>query len=135
MKIIDIELIEKEDPTFENDSMMGVRSNNMKHNTLVGSYVIIPKSQVGTPFELSDKEWEDTKLLMKEIKSYLDKKYAPDGYNLGWNVGKVGGQEVAHTHLHIIPRYSDELYAGKGIRYLFKQPENIRESLKNRQDN
>ena len=130
MKVIDIELNEKEDPTFENDSMMGVRSNNLKHNTLIGSYVIIPKSQVGTPFELTDKEWEDTKLLMKEIKAYLDKKYAPDGYNLGWNVGKVGGQEVAHAHLHIIPRYSDELYAGKGIRYWFKQPENIRKSLK-----
>ena len=134
MKVIDIELNEMEDPTFENDTMMGVRSNNLKHNTLVGSYVIIPKSQVGTPFDLSDKEWEDTKLLMKEIKSYLDKKYAPDGYNLGWNVGKVGGQEVAHAHLHIIPRYSDELYAGKGIRYWFKQPENIRESLKNKVD-
>lgn len=134
MKVIDIELNEKEDPTFENDTMMGVRSNNLKHNTLVGSYVIIPKSQVGTPFELSDKEWEDTKLLMREIKAYLDKKYAPDGYNVGWNVGKVGGQEVAHAHLHIIPRYSDELYAGKGIRYWFKQPENIRESLKNKEN-
>ena len=75
MKVIDIELNEMEDPTFENDTMMGVRSNNLKNNTLVGSYVIIPKSQVGTPFELSDKEWEDTKLLMREIKEYLDKKY------------------------------------------------------------
>ena len=135
MKVIDIELNEMEDPTFENDTMMGVRSNNLKNNTLVGSYVIIPKSQVGTPFDLSDKEWEDTKLLMCEIKAYLDKKYAPDGYNVGWNVGKVGGQEVAHAHLHIIPRYSDELYAGKGIRYWFKQPENIRESLKNKDNN
>ena len=135
MKVIDIELNEMEDPTFENDTMMGVRSNNLKNNTLVGSYVIIPKSQVGTPFDLSDKEWEDTKLLMREIKAYLDKKYAPDGYNVGWNVGKVGGQEVAHAHLHIIPRYSDELYAGKGIRYWFKQPENIRESLKNKDNN
>ena len=132
MEVIDIQLNEVEDPTFENDTMIGVRSNNLKHNTLVGSYVIIPKSQVGTPFELNDKEWEDTKLLMKEIKAYLDNKYAPDGYNLGWNVGKVGGQEVAHAHFHIIPRYSDELYAGKGIRYWFKQPENIRNSLKDK---
>ena len=130
MKKISIQINDIEDPTFENETMIGVRSNNLKNNTLIGSYVIIPKSQVGTPFELSDKEWEDTKLLMREIKEYLDKKYSPDGYNVGWNVGKVGGQEVAHAHLHIIPRYSDELYAGKGIRYWFKQPENIRQSLK-----
>lgn len=130
MKEISIQINDEQDPTFENETMIGVRSNNLKNNTLIGSYVIIPKSQVGSPFELSDKEWKDTKALMSEIKAYLDKKYASDGYNVGWNVGKVAGQEVAHAHLHIIPRYSDELYAGKGIRYWFKRPENIRKSLK-----
>ena len=133
MKHIDIQINDKEDPTFENESMIAVRSNNLKNNTLIGSYVIIPKSQVGSPFELSDKEWEDTKKLMKEIKVYLDRKYQPDGYNVGWNVGVAGGQEVAHAHLHIIPRYSDEPYAGKGIRYWFKQPENVRKSLKDKE--
>ena len=66
-----------------------------------------------------------------ELKAYIDKKYMPDGYNIGWNVGKVAGQEVAHAHMHIIPRYSDEPYAGRGIRSWFKQPENIRASMKN----
>ena len=135
MKKIDIQINDIEDPTFENKTMMGVRSNNLKNNTLIGSYVIIPKTQVGTPFELSQEEWLDTMSLMKQIKEYLDKKYNPDGYNVGWNVGKVGGQEVAHAHLHIIPRYADELYAGKGIRYWFKQPENIRKSLQNQDRN
>ena len=123
---------ESGEPHFENETMIAVKSNNLKNNTLIGSYVIIPKSEVGSPFELSDKEWADSKSLMLEVKSYIDKKYAPDGYNIGWNVGKVAGQEVAHAHMHIIPRYSDELYAGKGLRYWFKQPENIRESLKNK---
>jgi len=131
MKKIDIQINDQEDPTFENETMIAVRSNNLKNNTLIGSYVIIPKSQVGSPFELNSKEWEDTKLLMSEVKNYLDNKYKPDGYNLGWNVGKTAGQEVAHAHFHIIPRYDDELYAGKGIRYWFKQPENIRKSLIN----
>ena len=93
------------------------------------THKIIPKSQVSTPFEMSEKEWADTKLLMTEIKNFVDKKYAPDGYNIGWNVGSVAGQEIAHAHLHIIPRYSDEPLAGKGIRYWFKQKENIRTSL------
>ena len=122
--------IESGEPHFENATMVAVRSNNMKHNTLIGSYVIIPKSEVGSPFELSDEEWKDSKLLMLEVKNYIDKKYSPDGYNIGWNVGKVAGQEVAHAHMHIIPRYSDEPYAGKGLRYWFKQPENKRTSLK-----
>ena len=121
---------ESGEPHFENDSMIAVKSNNLKNNTLIGSYVIIPKSEVGSPFELSDKEWADSKSLMLEVKNYIDNKYAPDGYNIGWNIGKVAGQEVAHAHMHIIPRFSDEPLAGKGLRYWFKQPENIRASLK-----
>lgn len=123
-------LNDEEDRHFENETMIAVRSNNLKNNTLIGSYVIIPKSQVGSPFELSDKEWADSKALMKELKEYLDEKYKPDGYNIGWNVGKAAGQEVAHAHMHIIPRYADEPLAGKGLRYWFKQPENVRKSLK-----
>lgn len=126
----EIQLNETDDPTFENETMIAVRSNNLKNNTLIGSFVIIPKSQVSTPFDLSDKEWSDTQDLMRKLKKYIDEKYRPDGYNIGWNVGKVAGQEVAHAHLHIIPRFADEPYAGKGIRYWFKQPENIRTSLK-----
>ena len=121
---------ESGEPHFENDTMVAVKSNNLKHNTLIGSYVIIPKTEVGSPFELSDKEWADSKSLMLEVKEYIDKKYNPDGYNIGWNVGKAAGQEVKHAHMHIIPRFNDEPYAGKGIRYWFKQPENKRTSLK-----
>lgn len=125
-----IEIEKGNDPVFENDSMIAVKSNNLKNNTLVGSYVIIPKSEVSSPFELSNKEWEDTKSLLQEVKNYIDMEYNPDGYNIGWNVGTAAGQEVKHAHLHVIPRYNDEPYAGKGIRFWFKQPENIRNSLK-----
>ena len=114
------------DPIFENDTMMGVRADGLKENILVGSYVIIPKTQVETPFELSEKEWADTHKMLNQIKEYLDEKYQPDGYNLGWNIGKVGGQNVAHAHFHILPRYQDEPYAYKGIRSWLKKDENAR---------
>ena len=123
---------ESGEPNFENETMVAVKSNNLKSNTLIGSSVIIPKSEVSSPFELTDKEWADSKSLMIEVKEYIDSKYKPDGYNIGWNVGEVAGQHVAHAHLHIIPRFADEPYAGKGLRHWFKQPENIRESLKNK---
>ena len=118
------------DPHFENDTMVAVKSNNLKHNTMIGSYVIIPKSEVSSPFDLTDKEWNDSRELLLKVKKYIDETYKPDGYNIGWNVGAVAGQSVAHAHMHIIPRYADEPLAGKGIRSWFKQPENIRASLK-----
>lgn len=132
MQDLKIDLNEESgEPHFENDTMVAVKSNNLKHNTLIGSYVIIPKTEVDSPFELTEKEWADSKDLMLKVKEYTDKKYNPDGYNIGWNVGKAAGQEVKHAHMHIIPRFNDEPYAGKGIRYWFKQPENKRTSLKN----
>ena len=119
-----------ENPKFENESVVGVPATDANGNqfdkTLIGSYVIIPKSHVATPFDLSEQEWLDTKKMIDIVKQYIDEKYKPDGYNLGWNVGRVAGQEVAHAHLHVIPRFNDEPLAGKGIRYWIKQEENIR---------
>lgn len=117
---------ESDEPVFENETAIAVKSNNLKDKVLVGSYVIIPKSRVASPFELSQKEWLDTQELLLKVKEYIDKTYKPDGYNLGWNVGEVAGQSVAHAHLHILPRYKDEPFAGKGIRSWLKKPENAR---------
>lgn len=128
--MINQKIIDGEDKTFENDFVKAVSSNNLNTNVLVGSYVIIPKSAVSTPFELTEEEWAATLPMLKEVKAYIDEKYMPDGYNLGWNVGKAGGQNVAHAHLHILPRYNDEPFVGRGIRSWLKSEDNIRDSLK-----
>ena len=91
---------------------------------LIGSGVIVPKEHRETVFDLSKDEWNSMFELLQEVKVYLDKKYNPQGYNIGWNVGSVGGQDIFHAHLHIIPRYEEEPLAGKGIRYWLKQPQN-----------
>ena len=97
---------------------------------LVGSCCIIPKAHKATVFDLSFEEWESTKLLIDKVKVYLDEKYCPNGYNVGWNCGAVGGQIVFHAHLHIIPRYADEPFAGRGIRSWIKREDNMRPSLR-----
>jgi len=89
--------------------------------------MVIPKAHKVTVFDLSPEEWELTRQLLNKTKSYLDMKYSPDGYNIGWNCGSVAGQTVFHAHLHIIPRYADEPYAGRGIRSWIKQEENARQ--------
>jgi histidine triad (HIT) family protein len=77
---------------------------------------------------LTQEEWEVTYILLQEVKQYIDEKHEPKGLNLGWNCGEVGGQHIFHAHFHIIPRYKDEPFAGKGIRYMFKGNENQRNS-------
>jgi histidine triad (HIT) family protein len=79
-----------------------------------------------TPFDLTPEEWVDIWTLVQRMRTELDQRLRPDGYNLGWNCGEAAGQEVPHAHLHLIPRYVDEPLAGKGICYAIKQPSNAR---------
>ncbi|MFW6135913.1 MAG: HIT family protein [Chloroflexota bacterium] len=93
---------------------------------LMGSGVIVPKAHRERVFDLTENEWEATFALLREAKQLLDAEYGPQGYNVGWNSGRVAGQEIFHAHLHVIPRYAEERLAGKGIRYWLKQPANRR---------
>lgn len=108
---------------FQNEHCVCIEIND---DVLVGSCIVIPKNHVVTMFDLSPQEWEATKLLADQAKAYLDEKYQPDGYNVGWNIGEAAGQEVFHAHMHIIPRHADEPLAGKGIRHWIKQACNKR---------
>jgi diadenosine tetraphosphate (Ap4A) HIT family hydrolase len=93
---------------------------------LIGSGLIVPKKHKETVFDLSEEEWQATYELLHEAKKLLDDQFSPDGYNIGWNCGSTGGQEIFHAHLHVIPRFKDEPLAGKGIRHWIKQPANKR---------
>ena len=93
---------------------------------LTGSGLIIPKAHRETVFDLTEVEWTATYALLQQVRDLLHELYAPHGYNVGWNAGSVGGQEVFHAHLHVIPRFADEPYAGRGIRYWLKQEANLR---------
>jgi len=117
---------------FENETVYAVPSTDendkIYESVLVGSYVVVPKSHVATPFDLSEQEWADTKKMIDVVKLYLDEKFSPDGYNLGWNIGRTGGQTIPYAHLHIIPRFKDEPFAGKGIRHWLKKDANLRQN-------
>ncbi len=100
--------------------------HDWQQDVLEGSGVIVPKNHQADAYALTEQEWNDTYGLLQEAKKYLDERYSPDGYTLGWNVGKTSNQTIFHSHFHVIPRYDDEPLAGKGIRYWLKQPENKR---------
>ncbi len=89
--------------------------------------MIIPFRHVGAPFDLTQDEWLDTFDLLSRAKLHLDEE-GPQGYNVGWNIGQVAGQTVPHVHLHLIGRFSDEPFAGQGIRHHFKHEDNRRGS-------
>lgn len=107
-----------------------VRFLQLEPSEIEGAGVIVPLAHRETVFDLTEEEWADTYHLLQEVKRHIDDRHRPDGYNIGWNCGEVGGQHIFHAHLHVIPRYRDEPLAGKGIRYFFKSQGNKRPSTK-----
>lgn len=98
-----------------------------KHQDILeGSGLIVPKVHRQTVFDLTPKEWAATYELMQQVKQYAEENYAPDGFTLGWNVGEASNQTILHAHFHILLRFADEPFAGKGIRAWFKSEENRR---------
>jgi len=112
---------------FENELCICIQ---LDEKVLIGSCMVVPRAHRVTVFDLCPDEWEATMRLTNKAKSYLDLKYNPDGYNVGWNCGAIAGQTVFHAHMHIIPRYADEPYAKRGIRSWIKREENKRPLFK-----
>ena len=82
-----------------------------------GHSLIIPKYHLADyfdlPFSLQSHCWQ----MVNEVKTIIDRKYHPDGFNIGFNINTAGGQRVKHTHIHLIPRYSGDNQGKKhGIR-------------------
>lgn len=120
-----LELEPNQNIILSNDHCMFLQLEQaqIKGNQLEGAGLIIPILHRETAFDLTLEEWNATYTLLQDVKKYLDEKYKPQGYNLGWNCGEIGGQHIFHSHFHVLPRYEDEPLAGKGIRYMFKGAE------------
>ncbi len=79
-----------------------------------GHILIIPKRHVETYFDATAEEHTAMINLIYRVKEYIQKKYNPDGYNIGANVGLDAGQTVFHFHIHVIPRYRGDVADPRG---------------------
>ncbi|MBN2252176.1 MAG: HIT family protein [Kosmotogaceae bacterium] len=87
---------------FSNDLIFGL---NDKTPVTKGHMLLIPKRHVESYFDLTEQEMVEIGKALKDMKRLIDREYGPDGYNVGVNVGKGGGQTIFHVHVHLIPRY------------------------------
>jgi histidine triad (HIT) family protein len=106
------------------DDLVAFVQDDRHQGALKFSGVIVPVRHVATVFDLSEPEILATFRLLAAVKAWMDERFAPDGYNVGWNCGAAAGQEVFHAHLHVMPRFRQEPLAGKGIRAWLKSEAN-----------
>ena len=79
-----------------------------------GHVLVIPKRHVASFFDMTGEEQSAVLALLSEIQRSIQKQHSPDGYNIGVNVGKAGGQSRMHVHLHLIPRYAGDVPDPRG---------------------
>jgi ATP adenylyltransferase len=74
-----------------------------------GHVMVAPVRHVGDFGELSDEEALEIHRLADQALAALAETYAPQGYNLGWNLGRIAGAGVLdHVHLHVVPRWAGD---------------------------
>lgn len=93
-------------PILENEKCILIKD---KYPVTEGHALIIPKRHYESYFSSTREELDAITDLIIKAKEFLDKRYNPDGYNIGINSGEASGQTVMHTHIHVIPRYDGDV--------------------------
>lgn len=79
-----------------------------------GHVLVIPKRHVPSFFDMTTEEQSAVLGLLNEAQRLIQRNHSPDGYNMGVNIGKAGGQSRMHVHVHLIPRYSGDVPSPQG---------------------
>jgi ATP adenylyltransferase len=74
-----------------------------------GHVMVAPVRHVGDFAELEDAEALEVHRLAGQGMGALAEAYGPQGFNLGWNLGRIAGAGVTdHVHLHVVPRWAGD---------------------------
>ncbi len=90
------------------DEKVLVIMNKFPYNT--GHLLIAPKRHVANLEDLTDEELLNIMKMAQSAIKILKKVLKPDGFNLGFNLGKVAGAGYPdHIHLQLVPRWNGDI--------------------------
>jgi ATP adenylyltransferase len=74
-----------------------------------GHFMVAPVRHVAELGDLADEEVLAVHRLAAQGLGALAETYRPQGFNLGWNLGRIAGAGVTeHVHLHVVPRWAGD---------------------------
>ena len=74
-----------------------------------GHMMVAPYGHIATLPDVPAETIAEMMALAKQGMKGLERTYAPHGYNVGFNQGKVAGAGVEHhIHMHIVPRWGGD---------------------------
>lgn len=69
-----------------------------------GHVLVIPKRHAERVAEMTPEDAAAVVDLAQHVLRRLSRGLGVEGATLAWNDGRAAGQEVMHTHLHVVPR-------------------------------
>ena len=98
---------ESESLALHRDELGVVLLNKFPYTS--GHLMVAPVRHVGGLEELNDAEALAVHALTVRSLAALQAVYAPDAFNVGWNLGEVaGGSLSGHLHEHVVPRWAGD---------------------------
>jgi ATP adenylyltransferase len=73
-----------------------------------GHLMIVPKRHTVDLEQLDNNELKELFDLLKTSIRVLNSSLRPHGFNIGMNIGKVGGAGEDHLHIHLVPRWTGD---------------------------
>jgi ATP adenylyltransferase len=96
-----------------------------------GHLLVIPDRHVGELEQLTDEENGSLQRLLQRSVTALREEYAPHGFNIGMNLGRVAGAGVPdHLHWHVVPRWSADTSFMPVVGQTMVLPELVEETAK-----
>ena len=100
-----------------------------------GHLMVAPTRHVGDFGDLEDDEVTEIHRLGSAGLGALAQTYGPQGYNLGWNLGRVAGAGVVdHVHLHVVPRWAGDTNFMPVLADVKVMPEHLEETRRKLKD-
>ncbi len=96
-----------------------------RHPVSRGHTLIVTRRVIPDWFAATQEERLAVFSLVDEVKVAIDQEHRPEGYNVGFNSGRVAGETVMHLHVHVVPRYQGDMDDPRGsIRHIISRKGN-----------
>ena len=79
-----------------------------------GHALLVTRRHVTSWFDATAPEQQALTDAIQTARQEILRRHAPDGFNIGVNDGRAAGQTVDHAHVHMIPRYDDDVPDPRG---------------------
>jgi ATP adenylyltransferase len=98
-----------------------------------GHIMIFPSRHIEDIHEITDQEALVLHRLLCDSLRIIQNEFKPDGFNVGYNLGRNSGASITHLHMHVVPRYGNEvgfLDVLAGTRVVVADPVDVRDRLR-----